>query len=591
MTRHLLTLWVLALSGCTCDRASAPDAGPRDAGPQVLSEKEPNDSAERAMIIDRSSLVEANLGADPARPDADWYALRSTLPKTVALEVSCPPGADIALEIVDETGTVLTAVNAAGPEGTERLPNLDVSGQALLRVVSLKRGAGGAYRLTARFADRQPGYELEPDDRRVDATHVALGQAISGYLAHPGDVDLFRFEMPASTEPATDLGAAETTDAGAMANDPDAGAGAGETVVTDADAGPARDARRVAIRVDLSAVEGVAFDVQVMTEAEAVLFAARSRENGALSLRNVGVRETDQVVYVALRSSPLGTGKDQRRGYNDGLSYTLTVAQEEAGASAELEPNDDASHATELSANSYREGYLSPRGDVDYFRLLVDGPSIATLQLTGVEKVDVALSVVSAAEGKPEELRLRANEGGTREPEQLNSVACADSCLIKVEAAQRKVDGKWVRDDENSDSPYRLSATVVPDDGSGEKEPNNAPATATPIGFGKPMRGTVFPKKDVDYFQLDLTDREVKTPLTATVTGVLKVDVGLYLHRAEADGKLTLVQTSDGAKGDRPERVRFAAEPGLYLLEVRDARNREANFQDSYQLSVDEEAE
>jgi hypothetical protein len=585
MTRHLLTLWVLALSGCTCDRAGAPDAGPRDAGPQVLVEKEPNDSAERAMLIDRTSLVEANLGADPARPDADWYALRSALPKTVALEVSCPPGADLALEVVDETGTVLSAVNAAGPEGTERLPNLDVSGQALIRVVSLKRGAGGAYRLTARFADRQPGYELEPDDRRVDATQVALGQAISGYLAHPGDVDVFRFEMPAPTELAADQVPAETTDAGSVAND----GATGETLVPDA--GPAKDARRVAIRVDLSAVEGVAFDVQVMTEAEAVLFAARSRENGALSLRNVGVRETDQVVYVALRSSPLGTGKDQRRGYNDGLSYTLTVAQEEAGASAELEPNDDPSHATELSANGYREGYLSPRGDVDYFRLLVDGPSIATLQLTGVEKVDVALSVVSAADGKPEELLLRANEGGTREPEQLNSVACAGACLIKVEAAQRKVDGKWVRDDENSDSPYRLSATVVPDDGSGEKEPNNALATATPIGFGKPMRGTIFPKKDVDYFQLDLRDREVKTPLTATVTGVLKVDVGLYLHRAEADGKLTLVQTSDGAKGDRPETVRFAAEPGLYVLEVRDARNREANFQDSYQLSVDEEAE
>ncbi|MGV3621003.1 MAG: ABC transporter substrate-binding protein, partial [Archangium sp.] len=65
-------------------------------------------------------------------------------------------------------------------------------------------------------------------------------------------------------------------------------------------------------------------------------------------------------------------------------------------------------------------------------------------------------------------------------------------------------------------------------------------------------------------------------------------DVGLYLHRVGEDGKLTLVQTSDGAKGDRPETVRFAAEPGTYVFEVRDAKNREANFQDSYQLTVDE---
>ena len=61
-----------------------------------------------------------------------------------------------------------------------------------------------------------------------------------------------------------------------------------------------------------------------------------------------------------------------------------------------------------------------------------------------------------------------------------------------------------MKDDENPDAPYRLSATVVPDDGTDEREPNNAASTATPITLGKPMRGTVFPKKDVDYFQLDL---------------------------------------------------------------------------------------
>jgi hypothetical protein len=48
------------------------------------------------------------------------------------------------------------------------------------------------------------------------------------------------------------------------------------------------------------------------------------------------------------------------------------------------------------------------------------------------------------------------------------------------------------------------------------------------------------------------------------------------------------VQTSDSAKGDKPEGIRFAADPGLYVFEVRDAKNREANFQDSYQLTVEE---
>lgn len=564
-----------ALLLAACSRSSQVDAGPGDAGPPVLQEREPNDSAERALVLASSSIVEANLGADPARPDVDWYQLKSALPRTVDLTVSCPPGADVALEVVDETGTVLAAVNGAGPGGAERLPDLDLEGTALVRVVSLRKGAGGAYTLTARMSERTPGFEREPNDRRVEATEVALGQAISGLLAHGNDVDVYRYQMPvpeAGPAPEEEL---------------DGGAGDGGQPA-DAGTGRAGAPSRVPIRIDLSAVDGVAYDVQVLTEAEAVLFSARSREGAPLSLRNVGVRGSDAVVYVAVRSAPLGTGKDARRGANPDSAYTLTAALEEAGASAELEPNDDPAHATDLPPNSYREGYLSPKGDVDYYRLVTDGPAVVKAQLGGVEKVDLVLSVVSAPEGKPEEVLLRTNEGGTREPEQLNGVACPGSCLFKVEAAPRKVDGKWVREDENADQPYRLTTTVVPDDGSEEREPNNTAEKATPVAFGRPVRGTIHPRRDVDYFRLDLSDRAVKTALKATVTGVLKVDVGLYLHRLEADGKLTLVQTSDSARGDRPEVIRFAAEPGVYLLEVRDTRNQQANFQDSYQLIVEE---
>ena len=104
------------------------------------------------------------------------------------------------------------------------------------------------------------------------------------------------------------------------------------------------------------------------------------------------------------------------------------------------------------------------------------------------------------------------------------------------------------------------------------------------------MRGTVHPRKDVDYFRLDLSDRVVRTPLRAHLLGILKVDVGLYLHRVEADGKLTLVQTSERGKGEAPETISFSAEPGVYLFEVRDTKKRESNFQDRYQLTVSENA-
>ncbi|MBM4778017.1 MAG: ABC transporter substrate-binding protein [Archangiaceae bacterium] len=567
---------VVACSKCD-DSATAVDAGPVDAGPQQLTELEPNESAEKALVIDRTSVVEATMGADPQKPDEDWYALKAALPRTVDLQVSAPMGGDVAVEVIDATKTVLASVNAAGPGAAERVPNLDVSGTVLVRVVTMKKGVGGAYTLTAIFRERQPGFELEPNDRRVDATQVQLGQAVSGFIAHPGDVDLFRFELPTPAE--------EVPVAVEDAGDVDAGEPVDAGMPVDAGAGPEL---KTALRVDVSAVEGVSFDLQLLTEAEAVLFQAKSRESSGLSLRNVGVRQSDRVLYVAVRSAPVSAAKDAKKGFNVDRSYTLTVVPEEAGATAEYEPNDELGKATDLPPNSYREGFINPRGDTDHFKLTTDGPSIVRVQLGGVEKVDLQLSVVRPVEGKPDEVILKVNEGGTKEPELLNNVRCDGVCWFRVEGVARKVDGKWVKEDENPDQAYRLSNTVVPDDGTEEREPNNTPDAGTPLSFGKAVRGTIYPKKDLDYFALDLRDRQVKTPIAAQLIGVLKVDVGLYLHRVEEDGKLTLVQTSDSAKGDKPESIRFSVEPGLYLFEVRDVKNRESNFQDSYQLTVDE---
>lgn len=591
--KRLAAIAVLGfVSACSCDKPKEVDAGVPDAGPLALTEKEPNDGPDKALAISGRAVVQANLGADPKAVDEDWYAVQTSLPRTASVKVTAPTGADVSIEVMDEARTTLLSVNAAGPGEEEKLPNLDVSGRAFFRVLGLKKGTGGAYAVTVDLTDRQPGFELEPNNRQVDATSVALGSAVSGYLSHPQDEDWYRFELPGAAEepaavdsgwapePAVDagegqeLGQGGTT--GAAAKDPDAGA----VVVPDAE--------KVPLRIDISAVDGVRPEITVLTIAEAVLFNAKSGQDGAgLSLRNVGIRKQDRVIFVVVKSAAAGTGKDAKKGHNAGSYYTLTVSPEEAGASAELEPNDDIEKATTLSVDSWKEGFLSPRGDADYFRLSVAQPSIADISVTGVDKVDLQLLLVKQGE-KGEEVLAKANEGAVKEPEALHSLTCEKECVLKVEVVPRKVDGKWVRDQENGEMAYRISSQVTPDDGTREKEPNDKPEYGSPIGLSAAVRGTIYPRKDVDLFKLDLTAKQVKTPLKATLTGILKVDVALYLHRLNEEGKLELMQTSDRAKGDKPEVVRFSAEPGVYLFEVRDTKNREANIQDQYQLTVEE---
>jgi hypothetical protein len=559
------------------------------------AEVEPNDRPEQSMAVGESTLVSGSLQADSTRADEDWYLLFTDHPRSVDIRLTGIPGTQGVLEVYDVARNRLAVVNGVAEGAPTRLPNLSLKDKLLLKVTSARKGTGGAYTLSLLFSESAPGLEAEPNDRAADATDVNStpeGQGpwvVKGWVGHGSDEDYFRLVLAAPE--AADGGGVPSSDASGRALPaPATEEVAGESAAPDA--GPAAappDVPRIPLRISLTAVPGVRFEVAVLSEAQAQLFVGRGQEGQAFDQRDVAVRATDHVVYVVVRSAWTGAGKDAHRGSNSDIPYTLTVSREAAGTNSEFEPNDDMAHATPLPLNGYREGFLSPAGDVDYYVLRVSQPSLARFELSGLERVDLILSVVApGAKAGTEKAVLKSNDGAVKEPERLNSVACVAECFVKVEGAPRKVDGKWVRDSENAEQPYRLTVVTTPDTGAEEREPNDSPETATPLSPGKPIRGTVFPKRDLDFYRLDLGDRPVKTPLKATLTGILKVDVALFLYRQEADGTLTLVQTADRAKGDAPEIIHYAAEPGTYFFKVQDSKNRESNFQDSYQLTVEE---
>ncbi|RKH44866.1 ABC transporter substrate-binding protein [Corallococcus sicarius] len=632
----------LGLAACKKDVPPEPDAGVVETGPSALTEQEPNERPDQAQALTRASVVTAGLTAEPNKLDEDWYRLAPGTPRIADVTVTGLPGGDIKLDVYDQDRNRLVGVNSDGEGKGERIPNLYVEKERWVVVSPVRKGMGGAYTLEVKFREPNDGEEREPNDRAVDAAALPLGQTVTAFLGHSGDEDWYRVELPGAGAPEGEVPAQDSGAAPAPGSTPAAPTGAAtpppsvpdETpVVVDDGAAPSPapegtfaggeppaappetpttpageiggavaaqvvdagaplppEVPSVALKIELSAIEGVRPEISVLSAAEAPLFTLQGKEGEPLALRNIGVRATDRVVYLVVKGGWVGTGKAQRRTFNAQVPYTLTVSQEEAGAHAELEPNDELLKATPLTAAGYREGFLSPKSDVDHFMLTTREPVLAKVELTGVDRLDLTLSMVEPpqGDGQKETVLLKANDGALKEPERLNNVACSGTCYFRVEGSFRKVGGKFVKDFENADQPYRITVTTVPDNGSEEREPNNSAERAQDLTLGKAVRGTVYPAKDVDYFRVDLSDRPVRTSLTATLLGILKVDVGLYLHRVQPDGKLTLVQTSDRAKGDQPETIRFSAEPGVYLFEVRDARNREANFQDSYQLTVEE---
>ncbi|MGA9525544.1 MAG: ABC transporter substrate-binding protein [Myxococcaceae bacterium] len=591
-------LALVALCACTEKEAPRVSTAPVDAGVAELAEQEPNEGPDQALTLSGDSIVNAALSAEPARPDEDWYALTSSAPRQVDLEVSGVSGADIVVSFYDQDRNPLASVNSEGEGGAERFPNLLVKDRVLVKVSAAKKGTGGAYTVTARYADVLAGSELEPNERAVDATPLPLGASARGFLGHAGDEDWYRIELPHAAlvlptdpglpaeEAAVDAGTVEAADA-------DTGRGPLAAIATAIQEPPPTPIEAVeppgtTLKVEVTPVADARVQVQLLTEAEATLYEARSDVGAALLLRNVGVRAKDRVVYLVVKSAWTGTGKEARRGYDAETPYTVTVSEEPAGANAEIEPNDELARATQLPRDGFREGFLAPRGDADVFVLRSERPVLARFEASGVDRVDLELAVLTRKDDGKEEVALKSNDGDVKEPEILNNVYCPGECWVRVQSASRKVDGKWVRDSENAEQPYRLSVSAVPDTGIEEREPNDdAASRATPLQPGRPMRGTIHPRRDVDFYSVDLSDRMVRTPLRATLTGILKVDLGLYLHRVEDDGTLTLVQTADKAKGDQPESIEYSAEPGRYVFEVRDSSKRaDANFQDRYQLTV-----
>ncbi|MBI5547399.1 MAG: ABC transporter substrate-binding protein [Deltaproteobacteria bacterium] len=632
----LIAVLALATAGCTKPGGSTGGQGaaPVPAGPKELQEVEPNDGASSAMSLREASKVSAEIKADSVRQDDDCYRIEPLgVSRAASFEVSGIPGVDLAIELLDRDGNHVAIFNSEGEGRPERIAHLNLASPWIAKVFPSKKGSGGAYTATLGVADAPADFEVEPDNRAVDATLLPLGKAIKALLADRADEDWFRIEVPVPGATPTRSGdspppqpAPGTATAPAAARPPSPEPG-GEPGVQAPPTGPASVAvaavegepgapppppppqpvdppagdsnpsslPTAVVKLEVAGVPEVRLQVEVSNQAQAVFYTARSREIGeGIQVRNLALRPGETTYFVTVKSAWTGTGKDARRGYNGAVPYSIAITPEEAGSNAELEPNDEASKATLAPADGAKIGFFAPKGDLDYFAVRCERPSLLKVELSGVDRVDSVLSLIqpNGEGGEKEEVLLRANDGGVREGEILVNVECGPGhdALLRVEAAPRQQAGKWVRDQDNPDESYRLSVTSRTDTGESEREANSEATTATPIELGKPLKGHIHPRKDVDYFQVDLSKSPVKVPLKATVTGILKVDVALALYRVEGDAsKPTLVQRSEKGKGEQSETIRFAVEPGAYLLEVKDTKSLQSNFMDAYQLTVEQE--
>jgi hypothetical protein len=186
--------------------------------------------------------------------------------------------------------------------------------------------------------------------------------------------------------------------------------------------------------------------------------------------------------------------------------YRLVVRLAPFDVGAEIEPNGDASHATELAPGGEAVGYLGWRRDQDWYRLptagLAEG-SVLSVDLDPLPEVSVTLQLYGADSHKLTEARGRKGE---RVVLRNVRIAPADPFVFVVVRADVGF---------SAEARYNLRPrTDLPRAGT-EAEPNDDQAHAQAIGDGTVVG--YLARGDVDFFRytsdgMALLDVEVTPP-------------------------------------------------------------------------------
>jgi len=311
----------------------------------------------------------------------------------------------LGVEVLDGQGKPLW--RRAG--GERVIPDLAVSPGEIyflrVRAGAGKKGAPPArearpYRLLVRARPLAPGDEEEPDDAFERASPLGPGLQATGHYGRPHDEDYL--QLPPGVPPTSTL------------------------------------------RIELSAVAGVAPVLALRDETGGLVAEVRAARGGELRLRNA-----PRAARLSIKAGST---------FNVDEPWQLRLSVEPALDGAEVEPNDTPERATALdlapgSAPATVAGFLWP-GDVDLYRLRLGdaGDGLARrldLEVRPPEGVDVVLEVSGGAAAP-----RRVDRGGPGRAESISGLVAAGDVVIKVSA--RPADSAF-------ESPYTLTVSAASD--------------------------------------------------------------------------------------------------------------------------------
>ncbi len=362
-------------------QAQVSDAGSHGAGP-TSDEIEPNDTTEAATTLALGGTVRGKI--DP-EGDVDRYRIDVDKPAALAVMVSGIEGVDLVLEIEDPSGTVVAKSDRGGARVKEGVPNLGVTpGRYVAVVHAAKKKASRAskkpeeppksppvYEISAQLATPAPNTEREPDDDRGTANDLIVGDTGTGYVGWSGDVDAWKLSVEALSA-------------------------------------------KNAIDLEISAVEGVALELEVEDAVGQPLLTRKAPRGAPLVIRGV-------VPVIAASAPPFYHLIVRGDRSNPETPYQLRVSAHVVGTDAEIEPDDTPDKPFAMPADRTVVHATWTPSDVDCFAIATTAAA-RTIEATVDPPNELDLSAELRVDGK---VIATSNKGGKGAVEKVSGAVPA----------------------------------------------------------------------------------------------------------------------------------------------------------------------
>jgi hypothetical protein len=314
-------------------------------------EEEPNDKMVQATRVTPESTVRGffNPAYNPFSDtgiEEDWYAFRvyGQEGEIVHISHSAVPDVDAVLSVYDELGYLVREANSHGKGIPEKLTNILLAdGDYYIRIASAEpyqQNMEIGYLLRIERPEGGPR-ESEPNDKYPLANPLAFSRDMAGNFNPAGDEDWFRLDI----------------------FDPE------PQVVT--------------VRVSPTAELDPVIDFFDSSEELVLHVDSRDKDEGEI-MRNMGV---EQGVYY-LRLSDRDRSTD-----NPNKEYTIVAEKKPRTEEEEFEPNNSLASAERLTPGMLKRGFVSPKGDRDFFSFQIEKPARISLEVTPCALLDLAINL------------------------------------------------------------------------------------------------------------------------------------------------------------------------------------------------------